>query len=230
MKNLLKANLILIFLLSFLVSYGQSVRNVDSFSKIKASTSVKVKLIKGDKQRVEFKMLKGDESRLVTEVKDDQLIIKIKSKTLSWGNNAKAAVKVYYTLLTDIEASAGATIKADEPIVAGDMDVESSSGSTIDIEVEAQSIDAEATSGSRLVLEGSAKSGEFEVSSGAKLDASDLICERVDADASSGGNLRVHADKKLNADASSGGSIKYKGSVENVNTDSGWSGKVKRMK
>lgn len=229
MKNIIKLSFVFIFCLSISLTFGQSIREVASFDKISASASVKVKLIKSDVQKVEFKMTRGDEEDLVTKVKNGKLIIKIKSGMFKGNNNSKAAVKVYYTSLNEIEASAGASIKSEELIYSSDMEVSVSSGANADLEIEAESIEADASSGGRLLLEGSARNGDFDVSQGANLDASDMVCDKVSADASSGGHLKIHVNKKLKADASSGGSIKYKGNVEYTNTDSGWSGQIKRM-
>ena len=230
MKNVIRINLIFLFFLVFSFAYGQTTRTVGNFNKVSASSSVKVKLIKSNEQKVEFKMTRGNEEDLITEVKNNKLIIKIKSSMFNWKSNGKANVKVYYTDLNSVEASAGATVKGDELIHAEEMNVEVSSGATVDVEVEAKNIDAEVSSGARLALEGSAEYGDFEVSSGGNLNAADMICDKVSAEASSGGNLKVHANKKLKADASSGGNIRYKGSAEHTNTDSGWSGSISRMK
>ena len=229
MKNLIKTSLVFFFSLCLVLAYGQSIRDVGNFTEVIASTNVQVKLIKADNQKVEFKMISGDEESLVTEVKNNVLIIKIENGKHSWGNKSKASVKVYYTQLTGIEAKAGASIKSDELIYTTNMDVEVSSGAKADLEIEAENIDVEVSSGGKLKLEGSAKTGELEVSTGGNLDASSLVCDNVSADASSGGRIQVHVNKKLKADASSGGSIRYKGDVEYTNTDSGWSGQIKRM-
>jgi DUF4097 and DUF4098 domain-containing protein YvlB len=229
MKNLIKTSFVILISFSLSLAYGQSTRSVDYFDQISVSASVNVKLIKSDVQKVEFKMISGDEESLVTEVKNKKLIIKIKSGMFNWNNKAKASVKVYYTELNEIEASAGSSIKAEELIRCQDMDIEVSSGAVADLEIEAESIDAEVSSGGRIILEGSARNGDFEVSSGANLDASDMICDIVSADASSGGQMKIYVNKKLRADASSGGSISYKGNVEYTHTDSGWSGQIKRM-
>jgi len=230
MKNLMKVSFVFLISLSLSIANGQTTRTVDNFTKVSASTNVSVKLIKSDEQKIEFKMTGGDEKSFITKVKNNKLIIKIKSGMLNWSSKAKATVKVYYTELNEISASAGATIKSDELIYASEMNVDVSSGAVADLEIEAKTIDADVSSGGRILLEGSAENGDFDVSSGANLDASDMVCDNVDADASSGGTLKVHANKKLNADASSGGSIRYKGNVEYTNTDSGWSGKIKRIK
>ena len=229
MKNFIKTGLVTLFSFCLVMAYGQTTRDVGIFFEVSASTNVQVKLIKSDNQKVEYKMISGDAENLVTEVKNNKLIIKIKNKRLSWNNKSKALVNVYYTKLTGIEASAGASIKSDELIYTTNMDVEVSSGAVADLEIEAESIDAEVSSGGKILLEGSAKTGDFEVSSGANLNASKMVCDNVTADASSGGNLEVHVNKRLKADASSGGSIRYKGNVEYTNTDSGWSGQIKRM-
>lgn len=229
MKNLIKTSLVFLFSIGLVVAHGQITRNVDDFTKISASTNVQVKLIKSDKQKVEIKMLSGDEESLITEVNNDKLIIKIKSGIFSWNNKSKALVKVYYTQLNGVEVSAGASVKSDDLIYTENMNVEVSSGAVADLEVEAENIDAEVSSGGRITLEGNAKTGDFEASSGANLDASKMICDNVSADVSSGARIDVHVDKKLNADASSGGAIRYKGKVEYTNSDSGWSGQIKRM-
>ncbi len=230
MKNILKTGFVFLISLSFSIAYGQSIRTVDHFQKVSASASVKIKLIKSDVQKVEFKMISGDEKSLVTEVKNKKLTIKIKSGMFNWSNKTKASVKVYYTELDEIEASAGASIKSDELIYGRDMDVEVSSGAVTDLEIEAESIDVDVSSGGRILLEGSAKNGNFEASSGANIDALNMICDNVSADVSSGGHLKIHVNKKLTADASSGGSIRYRGNVEYTDTDSGWSGKIRRIK
>lgn len=226
----MKVSLVFLFTLVFSMTIGQSTRTVDNFNKISVSSKVKVKLIKAEKQGIEFKMTSGDEEQLVTEVKNKKLIIKIKSGNFGWNGKAKASVKVYYTELNEVLVSAGASVKSDELIHTSVMDVEVSSGSVADLEVEAERIDAEVSSGGKLILEGSAEKGDYEVSSGANLDASRMICDNVTADVSSGGHLKAHVNKKLNADASSGGSIKYKGNVEYTHTDSGWSGSISRMR
>ena len=229
MKNILKTCMALVLLIGFSSLTAQTTRNLSYFNKLSASSSVKVKLIKSNEHKVEFKMTSGDEDRLITEVKNDRLIVKIKSKSFGWNGNAKAAVKVYYTELNEVDVSAGASVKGEEVINATNMEVSVSSGARADLEVESEKIYAEVSSGGRIELEGSAKNGKYEASSGGFIDAVSMVCDNVDAEASSGGQMKVHANKKLNAEASSGGSIKYRGEADYTNTDSGWSGKIKRI-
>jgi len=229
MKNLLRICLIFFISISLSAVYGQSIREVGDFNEVSASANVSVKLIKSDVQKVEVKMIRGNEEDLITKVKNNKLIIKIKSGIFKGNNKTKAKVKVYYTDLFGVEASAGSSVKGEELIHTSHMDVDVSSGAVIDIEVETNKLSADASTGGRIALEGSAENGNFDVSSGANIDASDFVCDNVSADASSGGKLQVHVNKKLNADANSGGSIRYRGNAEYTNTDAGWSGQIKKV-
>lgn len=228
MKHLAKT-VTFIFALFLTVSLNAQTRQIGNFTGLRVSASVSVKLVKADTPSIEYKMIKGNESSLITEVKGNNLIVKIKSK-IGWNNNnAKAKVIVYYTELDDISVSAGATLKSDDPIRTDDMDIDVSSGSSADIEVIAETIDADASSGATLKLEGSATKAAFDAISGATINAKLMICDYVNADVSSGASISVHANKKLNADASSGGSIRYTGDADDTRIDKGWSGQISRM-
>lgn len=218
--------LLLAFL--FTVSISAQSRQIGNFTGLEVSTNVSVKLVKADAPSIEYKMLKGDESRLITKVKGNNLVVKIKTK-FGGRNDAKAKVIVYYTELNDISVSSGASLKCEDPIKTRDMDIDVSSGASADIEIITQEIDADVSSGAALKLEGSARNGQFDASSGATLNANTLICDYVDADVSSGARIKVHANKKLKADASSGGSIKYTGDADDTKIDKGWSGQISRM-
>ena len=78
------------------------------------------------------------------------------------------------------------------------------------------------------MLEGSANTLELEVSSAGEIDAYELACENVRAEASSAGSAKISVSKELNARASSGGSIRYRGTPTRTNTDSSSGGSVKK--
>ncbi len=210
------------------VSISAQTRQIGNFTGIKVSSGVSVKLVKADSPKIEYKMIKGDESALITEIKGNNLIVKLKSKFGGW-NNAQAKVIVYYTELSDISVSSGSSLKCEDPIRTQDMDIDVSSGSSADIEVIAQSIDVDASSGASLKLEGSAKKAEYDADSGSTIRAKMMICDYVNADVSSGATITAHVNKKLNADASSGGTIRYTGDADDARIDKGWSGQISRM-
>jgi hypothetical protein len=72
------------------------------------------------------------------------------------------------------------------------------------------------------------KNATFDTGSAGEIDAYDLECETVNAEASSGGSVKVNVTKSLTAHATSGGSIKYRGNPDKSITDSSSGGSVKK--
>jgi len=62
-----------------------------------------------------------------------------------------------------------------------------------------------------LNISGTADDAIVDVSSGGNVNAKNLATQTCDADASSGGNVKIQVAKSLVADASSGGNISYSG-------------------
>lgn len=210
--------MVFFFFLSLVINiaaFGQNTRKVGDFSALYTSGDVRVELIKANEAKVEFTMIKGKETDLITEVNAGELKVKIKNN--SWGKNgAKAEVKVYYNVLEEINASAGSSISSKTKVNGRNMEVICSSGARITVEIDAEKAKVVSTSGSKISLTGAiSEDGAFDVSSGGNIDASNLTVKNVSAKASSGGRASVWAVESINADTSSGGNIKYKGEPKN---------------
>jgi hypothetical protein len=207
-------------------------RDLNSFDKLKVSGGIKVNLIKSNDQKAEVDMVRGDYDELVTEVKGDVLVIKFKSKALSWGNNNnKANIDLYYKSLSSVDASAGSSVKGDGLLKGSDVSVEVSSGASVSVEVDSDELSVDISSGASCSLSGKAGEQDVDVSSGATYDGSKVASSYVKVDASSGATAKVWATERLVADASSGASIKYKGNPKKTEIDAGkWSGgSIKKM-
>ncbi|HEU0135720.1 MAG TPA: head GIN domain-containing protein [Flavobacterium sp.] len=124
-------------------------------------------------------------------------------------SNETPTVTVKSPILNGLTASAGSTITSTGRIITPKLIVESDSGSTISISVEAENLSLEASGGSSIDARGKAITLETSSSSGSSLDASDLRANDVVAQASSGSSTDVHPLVSLNASASSGSSIDY---------------------
>ena len=207
-------------------------RNLEAFEKLNVSGGIEVTLIKSNQHKAEVEMVRGDYDDLVTELKGDVLVIKFKSKNLSWGtNNNKAKIDLHYSTLRGFDISAGSTVKGNDAISANSMDIDVSSGATCSIEVETGELTVDVSSGATCSLRGSADEQEVDVSSGASYNGDKLASKNADVDASSGASAKVWVTDRLVADASSGASIRYKGNPKKTDIDSGkWSGgSVKKM-
>ncbi len=223
MKNTL-LSLFFVACFSLVLSAQDEVRQLSDFSSVSVSGGITVDLIHGS-PKAEIDIVKGELDKLRTEVKGDHLKIYFENK---WGYNSgkrKANIDLYFENLDEISVSAGARVECNETIKSSDFEVDASSGASLEVKVEAGDVESDVSSGASVYLHGKAKSLNVDVSSGASFKGSGLETAKVNADVSSGGNIKVWATKSLEADASSGGSISYKGNPEKTSIDAGkWSG------
>lgn len=228
MKNTIKTLVITLFAITLAtLSSAQTVRDVSFFDGIETYGSLSVTLIKSNNPRVEIDMIKGDESDIITKIKKKTLILKTKNKWMTLGKvNPRAKIKVYYKNLDDISGAAGSSIVGNDVIQGDDLDISTSSGASVKLEIDCTSIDIDASSGGALRISGSATQAEIEASSGGAVQAKGLIAKHVEAEASSGGAITCHASKSIEADASSGGAISYSGNPSHKEIESGFSGSV----
>ncbi|MBP6398005.1 MAG: DUF2807 domain-containing protein [Saprospiraceae bacterium] len=208
-----------------ILATSQEVRNPGNFVSVYTGGDVKVELIPAATAKIEFKMLKGSADDLITEVSGGTLKIKI-NQGMYGGKKAKADVKVYYTnALEGIEVAAGSTLTSKAPIKSRNLELSSSSGARMNIEVQADVVVMDGSSGSRSVVTGKIKDKvTVDGSSGANIDASLLEATRVEAEATSGANVKVWAVESLDAETSSGGKVSYKGDPKNKNVHASISG------
>lgn len=214
-----KLSTLLITLLT-ITSLSAQTRSLGDFNEVSVSGSVTARLVQSNETKVDIKMIKGSIDDLITEVKGGDLTVKFKKDM--FGNSKKEAkVTIYYKALNEIDASAGCSVGSDEVVSSSSLDIEASSGSTINLEVEGEMVNVDASSGSNIKLKGSSKKTDMEASSGSSINAKMLDADEAKADVSSGASISLVANKSLEADASSGGSIKYKGDPKHTDIDSG---------
>lgn len=212
----------------FALAANAQVRTVKAFSEISVSGNVNVKLEKADSPSVKIKMTSGKAEDLITEVADNTLVVKPKSKWKGGKGKTSAKVIVYYTQLDEIDVSAGASLQSDGPVRAQDLEISVSSGARLSLDIDAQDVEVSASSGASAKILGQCSDIEFDVSSGASIAASALSAKSVEAEASSGGSIKCHATKSMEAEASSGGSISYSGNPETEAIEKSTSGSISR--
>lgn len=232
MKNLaLLVSLSLFFLSSCIIGPWKSGnghvveqnRKVSSFDAIKVSRGMNVYISQGNETKV---VVKADENLLDdirTEVENHTL--KVTTKT-----NIRRATskKVFVTVpeISAVTASAGSNVYSETVLHLPQLDVTSSAGSNIKLEVDTGNLNASASAGSNLKFEGKTKSFTGEASSGANIKAEKLTTADCDATASSGANVYITVNENLEAKASSGGNVIYYGQPKSTNTESSSGGNV----
>lgn len=203
-------------------------RDIDEkFNSVSAATGLKVKIVQSSSVEV---IVEADENLMdiiKTEVKDG--VLKIYSEKNIWSAKAKN-IYVQMPEITSVAASSGSSVKSESLIKTGNFSVDTSSGSSVSLELSADAVRADASSGSTMRLSGKANSIMAEASSGSSIKSTDLSTNDASARVSSGASIKVHTTNKLKARASSGGGIRYSGNPEYVDRDSSSGGSISGSK
>ena len=182
-------------------------RNIETpFTKIQASTGVEVILEQESPSEVEVEVDDNLMKYIVTRVENGTLIVKIDGNI---NTMESAIVRVKTKTIEGLESSSGASIKTINKLSGTSVALKTSSGSTIQADLEYEKVSCESTSGSEIKVSGKALALDTKSSSGSEIDAKDLAANEITAQSTSGSNTTVNPIVLLNAKASSGSSIDY---------------------
>jgi len=202
----------------------EETRNItEEFDVVLASEGIDVFVTQGSEFKISVEADENIIDLIGTDVKDGRL------KIHAIENIGRATKNVYVTLpeITALESSSGADLIAQNVIKAENIELDSSSGADLNVELVASKVSADASSGADIKISGQADALFADASSGADIKAQDLIVKRCNADASSGADISVNVSESLVADASSGADIKYTGEAS-VQTEKSVSGSVRK--
>jgi hypothetical protein len=226
MKNLLLITSILV--ITTWVAQGQEseTRNIGSFSGVKVTEGIDVYLKRGEKESVRVEVSGTSLSNVITEVSGSYLRVHMRDG--NYRGNVQAKVYVTYVKVDKLSASSAGSIFSEGTIQASDLEVSASSAGSIEISLDAGGVNASASSAGEIELQGKTKSLDIDASSAGQIDAYDLEAQKVTAEASSAGSLKITVINDLVARASSGGNIRYHGNPDKFITDSSSGGSVKK--
>ena len=182
-------------------------RNIETpFTKIQASTGVEVILEQGTPTEVEVEVDDNLIKYIVTRVENGTLIVKIDGNI---NTMESAIVRVKTKTIEGLESSSGASIKTINKLSGTSIALKTSSGSTIQADLEYEKVSCESTSGSEIKVSWKALTLDTKSSSGSEINAKELASNEITAQSTSGSSTTVNPIVLLNAKASSGSSIDY---------------------
>jgi hypothetical protein len=138
---------------------------------------------------------------ILTKVENGVLIIE---SDKSYSSKETPIVRVEIPEINGLITSSGSEITSKGILITDNINVKSSSGSEINIKIEADAITTECSSGSTIELSGKALKLETSSSSGSEINAKNLLTNEVISKSSSGSTTSVYPILKLDAKASSG--------------------------
>jgi hypothetical protein len=200
-------------------------RNVQGdFQKVSVSNAIDLVIEQSDSKEIIVEADDNLQKEIVTRVENGTLIISCKFS--SFRNITMKKVTVKMPVIDKIEASSASTVQSKNVIEGQNVELETSSAANMDVNIESDNITADSGSGSSINIQGKALKIKTSVSSGATINASKLLANEVQAEASSGGSLSVHPIVSLKADASSGGSINYDTTPKTIEKTSNSGGSI----
>jgi hypothetical protein len=142
-----------------------------------------------------------------TDIRDGKLTIH------AIENIGRATKKIYVSLpdITGLESSSGADLIGKSIIESDKIALSASSGSDLQVELNADEVNASSSSGADIKISGEANLLNANASSGSDIKARDFKVQTCSAEASSGADISVNVSESLIADASSGADISYTG-------------------
>lgn len=199
------------------------------FSEIHVNTGIELIIKQGT---TESAKIVADETlidAIVVEQSGNSVTVNwklIKSTKKRWLNRT-AQVFITYKNLNILEASDGSSVKTENAVKTGILNISVSSGANISATVECPQLQLKTNSGASASLKGIAARMNLEAGSGSRINTLELIADYANVTASSGADVKVNVTKELAATASSGGNIRYKGSAVVENSAGSKSGNVK---
>ncbi|WP_047244993.1 head GIN domain-containing protein [Maribacter thermophilus] len=179
----------------------------DDFTTIHASEGLDVYVTQDDNFSITVEADENIIDLIGTDIENGKL------KIHAVENIGRATKKVFVSLpdVKSLKSSSGAHLTTQNMVKGDDINIDSSSGSILNLEVTADQIDIDASSGANIEIAGKAREVYVDGSSGANINAKNLLSKECRAEGSSGANINVNVSDLLTADASSGANISYSG-------------------
>jgi len=198
----------------------------ESFNQIEVSRGLDVYLTQGSTERIEVEADENLQEIIITEVRNNVLEI-YADENIRHSKSKK--VYVTFKSVSSISSSSGSDVFSTNTISADNLELSTSSGSDMELNIETESVYCDSSSGSDLKLSGTTNKLNAEASSGSDIKAGNLSAVSSQVKASSGANITVNTSEELIAKASSGGDIKYYGNPEKVSKSDGVSGSIRHQ-
>ncbi len=205
-------------------------RNVsEDFTKVRGSSGLDVFLTKGNNASIKVEADENLHEIIETEITNGKLHIKT-SNNHNIGKAKAKKVYVTYVSLDEVASSSGADVIVNGILEAENLTLDSSSGSDLDVEVFAKNLYIDCSSGADIKVAGRASELNADASSGSDIDAKELEVINCKAEVSSGADITVNVKERIEIDASSGGDVSYYGNPTAVQDNSSRSaGSVRKM-
>jgi hypothetical protein len=199
--------------------------DVKPFHSMSISIAADVDIEQGSPQKMVIDADPADLERIVAEVNNGQLQIRLKSP----GDRIKGKVAIHIKVpdLDEISVAGSARVNTKSSFKAGDMTVRISGSGIISFDdLTAQAIEAKISGSGKLFLAGKGQNFDVSLAGSGQVDAYGFQTVMFDGKISGSGNCKVNVSQELGASIAGSGTISYKGNPK-VNSTVAGSGSVR---
>lgn len=154
----------------------------------------------------------------------NELRVRMKPTKLLQGDDVK--ILIYYTDISDIQASQGAKIWSTDIVNASKLGLTSNEGSNIDLNINAKVVEGKINTGGLLKLSGNTDSQSIVVNTGGKYEGQALQTQITSITTNAGGKASVNAVESVDATTRAGGIIDIYGKPKSKNDKKIAGGKI----
>jgi hypothetical protein len=202
-------------------------RNISGdFAEIRVSRGLDVYLTQSNETSITVQADENLHDIIITEVEGNTLKITT-DENISWASSRK--VMVSFKDVEKIVSTSGSDVFSTNTITAESLELATTSGSDMELDVNTEVIDCSSTSGSDLRLSGRTTKLYASATSGSDIKAGNLKAKVTEARATSGADITVNSTDELYAKATSGADIKYYGNPDKITKKDGVSGSVRKQ-
>ena len=208
-------------------------RKLPSFSGLSLRISGTVHLKQGNTQSVEISAKSSALEELITEVKDDKLIIRFPNKNFFWNSFNPGNVDIYITIpeIDDLVISGSGNIVAQDRIKSGNLNLAVSGSGDIKLaDLKADRVKASISGSGDIVIEngGPADDLNIAISGSGDVEAENFEARNVEVRIAGSGNCSLTSNGAINARIAGSGDVYYRGKA-NIESSFAGSGRVKKM-
>jgi hypothetical protein len=194
------------------------------FNSVDVSNAIDVEIIQSETSSITVIADDNLQSSITTSINNG--VLEIACEYSSFKDVKSKKVIVNMPLINSLQASSASSIRNKSILKGEKINVNSSSAANIKLSLEFDRISSESSSGSRIDINGKTLELTSNASSGSSINAGNLLANNVIANVSSGASIEVHPILSLDADASSGGNVKYNNQPKKIQKNESSGGNV----
>jgi len=196
------------------------IRNLSGFDSVQTSNGIDLNVTQGDSFRVEVVASAANLPKILTEVEDDTLVIRLDRQGFSgFGLFGGAHVNVTMPVVRSLSASGGSDLRSEGVLTGDSLSVAASGGSDVSLDLRFESLEATASGGSDMRLKGEVASLTTQAAGGSDLDAHSLTARNATIGSSGGSDSVITVTEVLAVNAAGGSDVVYFGNPSSVNVN-----------